>query len=128
MTGPTTPVRYGPGNRSGAPRRLDASLTLLREVMERPLDPGYGEAAARRRPATPRRTAVTVVLAIVAGYLLSVAVAEVRAPLPDTARATERLREEIHRKSADVAAREAANAGLRASIAAAQEEALRDAG
>jgi uncharacterized protein YlxW (UPF0749 family) len=128
MTGPTTPVPYGPGTRSGAQRRVDASLNLLREVMERPLDPGYAEAAARRRPATPRRTAVTVALAILAGYLLSVAVVEVRAPLPDTARATERLREEIHRKAADVSAREAANADLRASIAAAQEDALRAAG
>jgi len=128
MTGPTTPVPYGPGTRSGAPRRLDASLTLLREVMERPLDPGYAEAAARRRPATPRRTAVTVVLAILAGYLLAVAVAEVRDPLPDAARATERLREEIHRKAADVSEREARNADLRASIAAAQDEALRAAG
>lgn len=128
MTGPTTPVPYGPGTRSGAPRRVDASLNLLREVMERPLDPGYAEAAARRRPATPRRTAVTVALAILAGYLLSVAVVEVRAPLPDTARATEHLRAEIYRKAADVSAREAANADLRASIAAAQEDALRAAG
>ena len=128
MTGPTTPAPYGPGTRSGTQRRLDASMTLLREVMERPLDPGYADAAARRRPATPLRTAVTVGLAVLAGYLLAVAVAEVRAPMPDTARATERLRQEIQRKAADVSALEAANAGRRAEIAAAQADALRAAG
>ena len=38
------------------PRSLDASMTLLREVMERPLDPGYAVAARRRAEgATPTR-------------------------------------------------------------------------
>jgi uncharacterized protein YlxW (UPF0749 family) len=128
MTGPTTPAPYGPGARPAPGRRLDASLTLLREVMERPLDPGYAEAAARRRPSTRRRTAITAVLAIVGGYLLTVAVVEVRGPVPEAARTSERLRQEIQRKSAAVSAQEAANADLRAAIAAIQAEALRDAG
>src|SRR5690349_22012860 len=132
MTGrPTRPppaTPYGPGSGPGTQRRLDASMTLLREVMERPLDPGYAEAAARRRPPTRVRTAITVVLAIVAGYLLTVAVREIRVPVPEQARATERLRQEIQRKSAEVSGREAANSGLRAAIAAGQAEALRASG
>jgi uncharacterized protein YlxW (UPF0749 family) len=109
-------------------------MTLLREVMERPLDPGYAEAAARRRQGGTaarggrRRAAVTAALAVVGGYLLGVAVVEVRVPLPDAARATERLRLEIQRRSAEVSSQEAANADVRAAIAAAQAEALRDAG
>jgi uncharacterized protein YlxW (UPF0749 family) len=107
-------------------------MTLLREVMERPLDPGYAEAAARRRQnprrRTRRRTAVTVALAVAGGYLLGVAVVEVRVPVPEQARTAERLRQEVQRKAADVSSREAANADLRAAVAAAQAEALRGAG
>ena len=133
MTGPTTSAPYGPGSPSARPaRRPDASMTLLREVMSRPLDPGYAEAAARRRQQphrrSRRRTAVTVALAVAGGYLLGVAVVEVRVPVPEQARASERLRQEIQRKTADVSSREATVADLRAAVAAAQAEALQAAG
>jgi uncharacterized protein YlxW (UPF0749 family) len=66
-------------------RRPDASMTLLTEVMQRPLDPGYAAAAAQRdRDATPgrarRRAPVTTVLAVVAGALLASAVLDLRLP------------------------------------------------
>lgn len=112
----------------GGPARPDASMTLLREVMERPLDPGYAEAAARARTPTRRRMAVTALLAVVAGFVLAVAVVEVRIPRPDAARATERIREEIQRRSVTVKERSAANAALRADIAAAQAKALENSG
>ena len=61
---------------SAPPRRPDASMTLLTSMMERPLDPGYAAAAARRqaegRPAqtslrSVRLAAATVALGLVIG-------------------------------------------------------------
>src|SRR3712207_1178244 len=134
MAGTLTPPHAGgegtgtPGGAGRGGPRLDASMTLLRQVMERPLDPGYAEAAARRRAPTRRGIAITLVLAVVAGFLLAVSVVEVRIPRPDSARATERLREEIERRSAAVRERSAANAASRARIAAAQTSALQESG
>ena len=61
-----------------APRRPDASMTLLTQVMDRPLDPGYAAAAERRlaagEPASRGdRSALTLVLLVVLGVLLSAA-------------------------------------------------------
>jgi uncharacterized protein YlxW (UPF0749 family) len=137
MTGPpTTPAPYGPGAPARPARRPgrppDASMTLLREVMERPLDPGYAEAAARRRRGERsggrRRHALTVALAVAGGYLLGVAIVEVRIPTPEVARTSERLREEIQRRTAAVSAQEARISDLRSAIAATQAEALRESG
>ncbi|MEO7130574.1 MAG: DUF881 domain-containing protein [Dermatophilaceae bacterium] len=52
---------------SGTPaRRLDASMTLITQMLERPLDPGYQEAADRRTAAgLPRATSTTTVVVIV---------------------------------------------------------------
>ncbi len=108
--------------------RLDASMTLLREVMERPLDPGYAQAAARARPRTLRRVAVTALLAVVAGFVVAVAVLEVRLPRTEALSATDRLRQEIERRTAEVQEAEAANARARAAISAAEQAALASAG
>src|SRR2546423_344593 len=53
-------------------------MTLLREVMERPLDPGYAVAARRRAEGaspTRRGIVVTLVLALVCGALTARAIA-----------------------------------------------------
>ena len=71
------------------PPRPDASMTLLTTMMERPLDPGYQEAADRRVAAglpraTSTRTVLVVVLAVLTGFLFAVAAQSLR-PKPTAA-------------------------------------------
>jgi uncharacterized protein YlxW (UPF0749 family) len=66
-------------------------MTLLTTMMERPLDPGYQEAAARRAAAglpraTSTRTVLVIVLAILTGFLFAVAAQSLR-PKPTAAAA-----------------------------------------
>ena len=63
----------------------DESMTPADQMMERPLDPGYQEAAARRAaaglpPATSTRTVLVIVLAILTGFLFAVAA---QSPAPE---------------------------------------------
>ncbi|WP_277210263.1 DUF881 domain-containing protein [Isoptericola croceus] len=66
------------------PSRPDASMTLLVEVMEKPLDAGYAEAARRREAGeTPSRGAGTLLLVLVAvllGLMTVTAAQQLRAP------------------------------------------------
>lgn len=60
------------------PRRPDASMSLLTELMERPLDPSYAAAAERRRaaglpPGRGTRSPLVVIAAIGLGFLFVVA-------------------------------------------------------
>ena len=66
-----------------------ASMTLLTEVMERPLDPGYAAAATEResladpdsrRRQERRRAPVTVAVAVVLGLLVAAATLHLRVP------------------------------------------------
>jgi uncharacterized protein YlxW (UPF0749 family) len=66
-------------------------MTLLTTMMERPLDPGYQEAAARRAAAglpraTSTRTVLVIVVAILIGFLFAVAAQSLR-PKPTAAAA-----------------------------------------
>jgi uncharacterized protein YlxW (UPF0749 family) len=86
-------------------RRLDASMTLITEVMERPLDPGYAAAAERRRSrgepaAGSSRSPLTLVTVAVVGVLLAAAALQTRGQ--STARLTERaqLVQEIQKQDA----------------------------
>lgn len=106
-------------------RPVDASMTLLREVMERPLDPGYAAAAARgRRPPGVVGTVVTLVLAVVAGAAFSVSVVSIRSPQRESSAVDSKLRDELKKRTAAVEAQEVANAALRDEIALAQKSAL----
>lgn len=72
-----------------SPRRPDASMTLLTSMLERPLDPGYQQAADRRAaaglpPATPTRTAMVIVMMVVTGFLFAVGAQALR-PRPTAA-------------------------------------------
>jgi uncharacterized protein YlxW (UPF0749 family) len=102
-----------------ARRAADASMTLLKEVMERPLDPGY-QAAADARAALPptgrrRRAPLTVALSLVAGLVLVTGVVQLRAPRSlDTG---EGLREQVAARSDEVAAREEAIVALTDEVA-----------
>lgn len=75
-------------------RRPDESMTLLTTMMERPLDPGYQEAADRRAAAglpraTSTQTVLVVVLAVLTGFLFAVAAQSLR-PKPTAAAAVKK--------------------------------------
>jgi uncharacterized protein YlxW (UPF0749 family) len=77
-----------------------ASMALLQEVLDRPLDPGYASAAEDRRsqgldPSTGGRTVLLGVSSVLIGFLLTIAVAELRAPDPDASAARAELVERI---------------------------------
>jgi uncharacterized protein YlxW (UPF0749 family) len=64
-------------------------MTLLTSMLERPLDPGYEEAARRRREAglpaaTSTRTIIVIVLAVLTGFLFAVSAQALR-PKPTAA-------------------------------------------
>ena len=105
---------------SGRPP-VDASMTLLNEVMRQPLDPSYA-AAARRRAAgesgTPRPLAMAslLVLAIVLGLLTASAAVQLRAPQPAVLAARTLLEDEILHRRDQVEAKAAENAALLGSI------------
>ncbi|MGG5257062.1 DUF881 domain-containing protein [Phycicoccus avicenniae] len=115
---------------TGAPRRPDASMTLIRTMMERPLDPGYQAAADRREAAgQPRSTSLRaprlLVAALAMGLVVGVAAANLRAD--DTPRSAaradlvgqietrraevERLSTEAQRLQGEVGALEASQLG-----------------
>lgn len=112
-------------------RRLDASMTLLIEVMQRPLDPGYAMVAERRaRGWRPRRRtrALAAALAAVCGLATTWAVVELRRPAPDVVAARRALEAEIQRRVEAADQVQQANARLREEIDAARAEALTGAG
>lgn len=89
-------------------RRPDESMTLIREVMERPLDPGYAAAAERRAQqgdAAPRRplwiTVTVFVVAALMGLVVTVAVVTLRAPQPAAAEARTLLETELADREAE---------------------------
>ena len=92
-------------------RRLDASMTLLNEVMERPLDPSYAEAAARRdaqfaQGVLPRRNSarriVVALAAIVIGFVTATAAHQLRVPQGAVSDARAILESQITERSAAV--------------------------
>jgi uncharacterized protein YlxW (UPF0749 family) len=102
-------------------------MTLLREVMERPLDPGYAIAARRRAEgatATRGAVAVTLVLALVCGALTARAIAELRRPQPGAAQAKASLQQEIRLRGAAVDAEQRRLDQLRAQVAQLQRQTL----
>jgi uncharacterized protein YlxW (UPF0749 family) len=107
---------------------VDASMRLLREVMAHPLDPGYAMAAERRRAGGPGRSrtgaAVTVVLALLCGWIFTRGVGELRRPEPGQAAGRAALEREITRRTRQADARQQAVERLRAEIAAAQQAQL----
>src|SRR5690606_3135239 len=73
---------------------------LLQEVLDRPLDPGYASAAEERirrgePPSTGARTVLLSVSSLLIGFLLTIAVVELRAPDPEASAARAELAERI---------------------------------
>jgi len=106
-------------------------MTLLTEVMMRPLDPGY-EAAARRRAeraaegdagsqhAGPARGSLAVVVLLVVGVLLAVAFLQARGSRPAGVSQREALVQRIQRAGADADRLQRANAASRVGLEAAR--------
>jgi uncharacterized protein YlxW (UPF0749 family) len=130
-------------DRAGGPAEVDASMRLLREIMAQPVDPAYAAAAERRRhragvaaragagggssrTARSNRAAValTLVLALVCGWVLTRGVAELRRPEPGQAAGRAALEQEITRRTRQADDRQRALDQLRAEIAAAQQAQL----
>lgn len=122
-----------PPGASAPGRRLDASMTLLTEVMERPLDPGYAEATARRREAEaagtsrPRSAPAwvgVVVLAVALGAATATATQQLRVPQPSVTQARSVLERQISERSDQVAALTREADGLSRQIVDLQRSAL----
>ncbi|HEY0186184.1 MAG TPA: DUF881 domain-containing protein [Cellulomonas sp.] len=112
------------------PRRVDASMSLLTEVIRNPLDPGYRAAAERRARAGGRAgrsgtaTVAVLVLAVLLGAATTWSVLELRAPQPSAVAAREVLAEQITERSAEVEELRAQSTTITAQIAALQQEVL----
>lgn len=108
-------------------------MTLLLEVMERPLDPGYAAAAARRQaaglpPSTGTRSPTLVGFAVLVGLLLAVAALTLRVPDTVAKQAKDQLIAQIEARRATAERQQARIASLRQEVAATQERSLRLAG
>jgi uncharacterized protein YlxW (UPF0749 family) len=115
--------------KTARPRRVDESMTLLREVMERPLDPGYATAAERRAAgAPPRGGLVTVVIAVVCGLVLTWSVVVLRAPKPDAVAARSLLVQQIEARTDGNDAAKARIERYRNEVRRAQSRALSSSG
>lgn len=121
-----------PGGAVRAPgRRPDESMTLLREVTERPLDPGYAQMARRRAEAgqkAARRGVPSVIalllVAVLLGAATTVAVRDLRAPQPVVARGRSVLMEQIQERGAEVESLSRRAAALSAEVDGLQSDGL----
>lgn len=110
--------------------RPDASMTLLTQIMTRPLDPGY-EAAARAReraglPAATRvTTATALVTLVVVGMVLAVSALALRTPSTAASRAKAALVKEIQARRSHGDQQSTRIVALRSEIDAVQNAALR---
>jgi uncharacterized protein YlxW (UPF0749 family) len=106
-----------------------ASMALLNEVRDRPLDPGYASAAAARRerglPAsTGSHSLLLVVSMVLLGFLLTVAAQTLREPDPAAATAREELIERVGSQQQLGDTHAVRIEVLRADVAALQEAAI----
>ena|SRR5215210_2703915 len=111
----------------GATARPDASMSLLTNMMDHSLDEGYAEAAARRATghAPPSRPGWVLAAGLVMiGLLLATAALQVRDRAPAAAQARDALTAEIEQRTATADRLEADLQELRASVAAARDDAL----
>ena len=120
-------MKQGPEARPTGP--ADASMTLLNEVMKRPLDPSYVEVAARKAAGldTGRRgvrVAWVLVLAALLGAFITTAVVSLREPKDGVVQARALLVDRITRGRAQVASLRADSATMSQRIAALQSAAL----
>lgn len=111
------------------PRRRDESMTLITEMMERPLDPGYAAAAERRTQsglpaATGLRSPLLIIVAILIGALLGASALALRAPTTATSKIKQDLITRINESRAQADAQTALIVSLQNQINTAQAAAL----
>lgn len=118
---------HGPAGQHAA-RPVDASMSLLNEVMYRPVDPGYEEAAQRPRTRPgATRTAVHLLLAVALGVVTTAAVVQLRTPAPAVSEGRNLLRTQIETRTAEAEELAEQNEAVGEEIAALQAAALESA-
>ncbi|MFC9125217.1 DUF881 domain-containing protein [Streptomyces sp. NPDC057099] len=125
------PIRSTPTR----PRRPDASMSLLTNVMDHSLDDGYAEAAERKKAAgdagLPKTLRAKLGLAaglVLAALIVTVGAAQARVAAPVVAKEREELVDRIDRESETADKLEDSVDELRADVSARQREALRHSG
>ncbi|MFF5969173.1 DUF881 domain-containing protein [Streptomyces collinus] len=125
------PIRSTPTR----PRRPDASMSLLTNVMDHSLDDGYAEAAARKRAAgdsgMPKTLRAKLGLAaglVLAALVVTLGAAQARVAAPVVAKEREELVDRIDRETEAADKLEDSVDELRADVSARQREALRNSG
>jgi uncharacterized protein YlxW (UPF0749 family) len=86
-------------------RRPDESMTLITEMMEHPLDPGYAAAAERRSQfglpaATGLRSPLLIIVAVLIGALLAASALALRAPTTAASQIKQHLVAQIENRRA----------------------------
>ena len=104
-------------------------MTLITEMMQRPLDPGYAAAAESRQksglpPATGHRGPILVLVAVLIGVLLATSALALRAPTTNASAIKKDLVGRIEARRAHVDAQSRLIATLRSEIDTAQAAAL----
>ncbi|MFJ5730103.1 DUF881 domain-containing protein [Streptomyces paradoxus] len=125
------PIRSTPTR----PRRPDASMSLLTNVMDHSLDDGYAEAAARKKAAgdsgMPKTLRAKLGLAaglVLAALVVTLGAAQARVAAPVVAKEREELVDRIDRETEAADKLEDSVDELRADVSARQREALRNSG
>ncbi|MGW0867925.1 DUF881 domain-containing protein [Streptomyces sp. NPDC002611] len=125
------PIRSTPTR----PRRPDASMSLLTNVMDHSLDDGYAEAAERKKAAgdagLPKTLRAKLGLAaglVIAALIVTVGAAQARVAAPVVAKEREELVDRIDRESEAADKLEDSVDELRADVSARQREALKHSG
>uniref|UniRef100_UPI0031D19CCF DUF881 domain-containing protein n=1 Tax=Streptomyces hawaiiensis TaxID=67305 RepID=UPI0031D19CCF len=125
------PIRSTPTR----PRRPDASMSLLTNVMDHSLDDGYAEAAARKKAAgdsgMPKTLRAKLGLAaglVLAALVVTVGAAQARVAAPVVAKEREELVDRIDRETEAADKLEDTVDELRADVGARQREALKHSG
>ena len=93
---PPPPDTPESGFHSDGRRPAGGSMSLLQELMDRPLDPSYAAAAAQREaaglpPSTPLRTPLVIISAVLIGFLLVAAAYALRPTGTTASREKEQL-------------------------------------
>lgn len=109
--------------------RPDASMTLITEMMQRPLDPGYAAAAESRQrsglpPATSHQGPMLVIFAVLVGAVLATSALALRAPTTGASQTKSALVGRIEASRAHADAQTRLITGLRSEIDAVQAAAL----
>ncbi|MFJ8467831.1 DUF881 domain-containing protein [Streptomyces swartbergensis] len=125
------PIRSTPTR----PRRPDASMSLLTNVMDHSLDDGYAEAAARKKAAgdagMPKTLRAKLGLAaglVLAALVVTVGAAQARVAAPVVAKEREELVDRIDRETEAADKLEDSVDRLREDVSARQREALKHSG